>query len=267
MTGYAESRSFINIAGHRLEALTIGDVTSSAPTLVFLHAGLGSLDLWKEYPSKLVERTGFGALVYSRYGYGRSDSLSEKRSVNYLHHEGQEVLPEILDAFEISRPILIGHSDGATIALLFAAAFPSRPCAIILEAPHIFVEDITLAGLREAKEAYENGPLRNALQPHHIDAETTFRGWNDIWLNPEFRDWNIEAELKTIACPVLLIQGEDDQYGTMAQLEGIRRQVPGAELHMIQQCRHSPHQDQPDIVLEHMVRFIKDLGVSSEYQE
>jgi pimeloyl-ACP methyl ester carboxylesterase len=252
-------KDIVTIDGKRLEAMVIGKLETDAPTLVFLHAGLSSLELWKEFPQQLVDRTGLNALLYSRYGYGRSEPLHEKRAPDYLHHEGHAVLPQLLEKYGVMHPVLVGHSDGATISLLFAGRFPNRPKALILEAPHVFVEEITISGLKEAKEAYDNGALGPRLAPYHVDAEATFRGWNDIWLDPDFRSWNIENDLKTIRCPVLIIQGEDDQYATVAQVESIKNRTPATETFMIPNCRHSPHSDQPELVLARMAEFLKKV--------
>jgi pimeloyl-ACP methyl ester carboxylesterase len=253
------SKDIVTVDGKRLETVVIGRMDPDAPTLVFLHAGLSSLELWKDFPQQLVDRTGLNALLYSRYGYGRSEPLHEKRPPDYLHHEGQKVLPELLENYGVVHPVLVGHSDGATISLLFAACFPDRPKALILEAAHVFVEELTIAGLMEAKEAYNNGALGPRLEPYHVDAEATFRGWNDIWLDPGFRSWNIEDELKTIRCPILVIQGDDDQYGTIAQVQSIARATPRTQTFMIPDCRHSPHNDQPELVLARMTEFLKGV--------
>ena len=252
-------RCFVEIDGKRLETVTIGDFLPDVPVLAMLHAGLSCIDGWRSFPEKLVEVTGLSALVYSRYGYGQSDPLRESRNSQYLHHEAEVVLPQVLAKFGITRPVLFGHSDGATIALLYAAKFPDSPIAVIAEAPHVFVEDITIAGLLEAKKAFEEerSALKTGLKKYHIDAVGTFQGWNDIWLNPAFRSWNIVSELDTISCPILLIQGNEDQYGTIAQLEAIKSKAPQAEVLMIRECMHSPHQDQELKVLESSGDFLR----------
>jgi len=241
----------------RLETKTIGKIDPARPVLIFLHPGLGCIEGWKDFPEKVVEKTGIPAFLYSRYGYGKSEPLKESRAIDYLHREGEAVLPALLESLKIKHPILVGHSDGATISLLFAAKYPSWPKALILEAPHVFVEDITVAGLKEAKEAFEQGGgLKRGLERYHLDAKATFYGWNDIWLKPEFRGWNVENELKTITCPILLIQGEDDQYGTIAQLTAIKAATPHTEILIIPECKHSPHDDQPAQVLASMEKYI-----------
>lgn len=259
-------RCLVEIDGKRLETVTIGNFLPDAPVLVMLHAGLSCVDGWKSFPEKLVEVTGLSALVYSRYGYGQSDPLKESRNSHYLQHEAEVVLPQMLARFGITNPILFGHSDGATIALLYAAKFHESTVAVIAEAPHVFVEDITIEGLLEAKRAFDEqrSALKTGLEKYHIDAAGTFRGWNDIWLNPAFRSWNIVSELDTISCPTLLIQGNEDQYGTIAQLEAIKSKAPEAEILMIKECMHSPHQDQEATVLENSGNFLRQLHGTSD---
>ena len=250
------------VDGKRLETLWIGPAGEHLPTVVMLHEGLGSVALWKDFPQRLASRTGFGILAYSRYGHGGSDKLLEKRPVQFMHHEGEVVLPKLLDKLGISRPILLGHSDGGSISLIFAGKYPERPRALILEAPHVFVEDLSVASITEAKVAYQTTDLPRKLGRHHRHVDATFWGWNDIWLDPQFRSWNIEEYLQTIRCPVLCIQGEEDEYGTIAQVETIKAQVPTTELLMLPNCKHSPHRDQPEATLERMAEFVTE-GVGS----
>ncbi|HET8729056.1 MAG TPA: alpha/beta hydrolase [Alphaproteobacteria bacterium] len=243
--------------GRRLDYRWIDAARAGAPTLVFLHEGLGSVELWKDFPDRVAEATGCGTLVYSRYGYGRSDRLEGSRGVDYMHVEALEALPAVLADRGIENPILIGHSDGASIALIHAGAgrWPVR--ALILEAPHVFVEDITVASIAEAKTVYETTDLGRRLGRYHADADNTFWGWNDIWLHPDFRAWNIEEYLPGVRCPTLLIQGEDDEYGTFAQLDAIEARVAGpVETVKLPSCKHSPHRDQPGATLDAMARFI-----------
>ena len=255
------SVSYVQAAGHRLEYKLLGagaararHASSGDPVLVFLHEGLGSVALWKSFPDRVAEAAGCAALVYSRCGYGRSDRLTEPRGVDYMHREALETLPQVLEALAIERPILIGHSDGASIAFLHAAAHPAR--AVVAMAPHVFVEDITVESIAQAKVAFETTDLAARLRRYHDDPVSTFCGWNDIWLSPEFRAWNIEAFLPRVAVPVLLIQGEDDQYGSVAQIEAIARQVAGPVQKLILPgCGHSPHVDRP----EETVRAIADV--------
>jgi pimeloyl-ACP methyl ester carboxylesterase len=243
----------------RLETLWLGPQTAAAPTIVMLHEGLGSIALWKDFPHALAERTGCGVLVYSRYGHGGSDQQTEKRPVTFMHHQGEVVLPELLDKLAITRPILLGHSDGGSIALIFAGRYPERTSALILEAPHVFVEEFGLASIRAAKVAFENTDFRTKLGRYHAHVEETFWAWYDIWLNPDFPAWNIESYLDTIRCRVLCLQGEDDEYGTCAQVDAIVTKVPGAELLMLARCGHSPHRDQREATLEKIAGFVAKI--------
>lgn len=242
--------------GRRLETLWIEPHSSQDETIVMLHEGLGSIALWKDFPHALAARTGCGVLVYSRYGHGNSERLGEKRAVSFMHNEGEVALPELLDRLGIAEPILLGHSDGASIALVFAGMYPQRPRALILEAPHVFVEDLSVASIAAAKASFETTNFRSKLGCYHMHVNETFWGWNDIWLDPYFRGWNIESYLATIRCPVLCIQGEEDEYGTPAQVNAIGAQVPGTEIVMLANCRHSPHRDQRDTTLENMAEFV-----------
>ena len=223
---------------------------------MFLHEGLGSVSLWRDFPERVRDRTGCGVFAYSRRGYGASDALAEKREPDYMHREADVVLPEVLDGARIERPILLGHSDGASIALLFAAAFPGRARGLILEAPHVFVEDVSIASIAAAKIAFETTDLPRKLARHHADPESAFRGWNDIWLDPRFRSWNIEAEVARVGEPVLLVQGEEDEYGTVAQLRSIEARVPDVTTLLLSGCAHSPHRDRPDAVLDAIASFV-----------
>jgi len=247
------------VDGKRLETVWIGSRQSSRPTIVMLHEGLGSVSLWKDFPELLAERTGCGVLLYSRYGHGNSDKLMEKRPVTFMHHEGEVVLPELLDKLGIGWPILLGHSDGGSIAIIFAGKHPDTVGGLILEAPHVFVEDLSVASITQAKVNYQTTDLPQKLSRHHAHVDATFWGWNNIWLDPDFRSWNIAEYLVAIRCPVLCIQGEDDEYGTIAQVEAIKAQVPQTEIVMLPNCRHSPHRDQTERTLERMVEFVVRL--------
>ena len=251
--------SFLAVQGRKLEVLRIPGANRDLPTLVFLHEGLGSLAMWRDFPRKAGAATGCAAVVYSRYGYGQSEVLSGPRAVDYMHVEALGVLPELLERLGIGEPVLVGHSDGGSIALIHAAMNESVRGLVVM-APHVFVEDISVSSIAEAKTAFRDTDLAQRLGRYHADAEKTFRGWNDIWLHPDFRSWNIEEVLPRIHCPMLAIQGFDDEYGTMAQLEAIARQTGGPiELLRLADCRHSPHRDQPGVVLEAMASFIARL--------
>jgi pimeloyl-ACP methyl ester carboxylesterase len=254
--------SFLHAGGHRLEYRWAGPerVDTSRPTLVFLHEGLGSIALWKHFPDRVAEATGCRALIYSRYGYGRSERLAAPHGPDYMHREALEVLPEVLSQLGISQPVLIGHSDGASISLIHAGAGHLVE-ALVLLAPHVFVEEITVRSIAQAKETFLQTNLPERLGRYHDDVQATFWGWNDIWLHPAFRDWNIESFLPRIACPVLLIQGQDDQYGTLDQIEAIRRQVQSAaETVVLPKCGHSPHVDQPEATLAAIAGFVARHG-------
>ena len=188
-------RDEVVVDGQRLETMWIEPQRPSRPTIVMLHEGLGSIALWKDFPSQLAARTGCGVLVYSRYGHGNSDTLVEKRPVRFMHHEGEVVLPELLDKLGVKRPVLIGHSDGGSIALIFAGKYPEAVSGLILEAPHVFVEDLSIASITQAKVTYETTDFPQRLGRYHANVDATFRGWNDIWLDPAFRSWNIEEYL------------------------------------------------------------------------
>jgi pimeloyl-ACP methyl ester carboxylesterase len=248
-------------AGRRLEYRWIPAARPDAPPLVFLHEGLGSLALWSDFPDRLAAATGSGALIYSRYGFGRSEPLREPRAPDYLEREALDALPAVLEDRGIERPVLVGHSDGATIALIHAAAGRRPVRGLVLEAPHVFVEDVTIRGIEHARAEYDAGRLRGKLQPWHEDVDATFRGWADLWLLPGFRAWNIERILAGIHCPVLGIQGDEDRYGTAAQLEAIEREASGpVETMMLARCGHAPHAEQPEIVLAAMAGFIAGLA-------
>lgn len=250
--------SHVSVQGRKLEFKRIG-AAGAGPTLVFLHEGLGSVSMWRDFPDKVAAATGCSAIVYSRYGYGNSEVLREPRAVDYMHAEALQVLPELLARLAVRDPVLIGHSDGASIALIHAAAHRDVKGLVAL-APHVFVEDISVSSIAEAKTAFEATDLPQRLARHHADAAKTFWGWNDIWLHPDFRHWNIEEVLPRIRCPLLVIQGFDDEYGSMAQLEAIARQAGGpVELLRLTDCRHSPHRDQPQVVLEAIARFVERL--------
>ena len=225
-----------------------------------LHEGLGSIALWKDFPELVAQRTGCGVFVYSRYGHGSSDRLVEKRSVDYLHHEAEIVLPTLLADAGIQRPILFGHSDGASIALIYAGKFPQSPRALILEAPHVFVEDLSVKSIAAAKIAYETTDLARKLGRYHEHVDATFWGWNDIWLDPHFRGWNIESYLDAIRCPMLVIQGEDDEYGGTCQIAAIQARIPTAQVLLLPRCGHSPHRDQQEATLDRVAEFVGGIA-------
>jgi pimeloyl-ACP methyl ester carboxylesterase len=236
----------------------VGAARGAAPVVVFLHEGLGSLSMWKDFPREFCAAHGFTGFVFSRYGYGGSTAKpSEERwTPDFMHRQADEVLPALLAHTGIQRPWLFGHSDGGSIALLHAARHPVA--GVVAVAPHLFVEDVAIASIEKARDAYEATDLRARLARHHADPDSAFRGWNDVWLSPAFRRWNIEREMATIACPVLAVQGEGDEYGTLAQIDAIAARLPKTRLLVIADCGHSPHRDQPEILSREAGRFILD---------
>jgi pimeloyl-ACP methyl ester carboxylesterase len=243
-------------APQRLEYAWVGDAQSSRPPVVFLHEGLGSLAMWKDFPRQFCEAHGLRGFVYSRPGYGRSTPRrrDDHWQPDFMQRQADEVLPALLAAVGIERPWLFGHSDGATIALLHAARHPAA--GVVVMAPHLFVEPISVASIEKARAAYETTDLRARLARYHNDPDSAFRGWNDAWLNPAFRDWSIAGEIETIACPTFAMQGEDDEYGTLEQVRAVARHVAGAQWLALPRCGHSPHRDQPEAVIREAGRFI-----------
>ena len=249
----------LNVQGHNLEVQRIAARETGRPEIVFLHEGLGSVSHWKDFPARVAAATQCGVTVYSRYGSGQSDFLAESRGVRYMHEEALYSLPDLLRQLQIENPILIGHSDGASIALIHTGAH-DHVRGLVLLAPHVFVEDLSISSIAEAKVKFETTNLHEKLARHHRDAARTFWGWNNIWLHPDFRQWNIEEYLPRITCPMLVIQGQDDQYGTMAQVEAIRNQSGGpVEVLKLENCRHSPQRDQPQLTLEAITKFVQEI--------
>jgi pimeloyl-ACP methyl ester carboxylesterase len=212
--------------------------------------------MWRGFPAQVARTTGLSAVVYSRRGYGRSEPLTGPRDVRYMHDEALVVLPALLDRLEIERPILIGHSDGGSIALIYAGGAQRPPAGVVTLAAHVLVEDLSVSSIAAAKHTFETTDMRQKLARHHADVDSVFWSWNRIWLSPEFRGWNIEEYLPAITCPVLAIQGEDDEYGTMEQMRRIGAQVAKVELVMLPDCGHSAHKDQPDAVIEAITGFV-----------
>jgi pimeloyl-ACP methyl ester carboxylesterase len=251
---------FLSIPQGRLEIRRIAAARSDAPTLVFLHEGLGCVGLWRDFPDRVAAATGCGALIYSRFGYGASDPAALPRPLSYMHDEALTVLPEVLRAAGIGAHVLIGHSDGGSIALIHAgsAATPGLK-GVVTMAAHVFVEDISITSIAAARQQWDSGDLRTRLARWHgANVDCAFLGWNQAWLDPAFRDWNIEDHLAGIRVPVLVMQGEDDEYGTLAQVESIRAHC-GAETLVLPNCGHSPQRDQPATVIAALNRFIAPL--------
>jgi pimeloyl-ACP methyl ester carboxylesterase len=251
---------FARAAGHALEYEWVGDGAPGKPPLVFLHEGLGSIRQWRDFPQQVAEATGCRALVYSRYGYGQSDVLQEAQAgVRFMHREALEALPALLAALRIENPVLVGHSDGASIALIYAGSPGHAVRGLAVMAPHVFVEPICVESIRKASEAFAQTDLAQRLGKYHREPAKTFHLWADAWLDPEFLEWNIEAYLPGISCPVLAIQGRDDEYGTMEQLARIKRGVRGScELLALDACGHSPFRDQPQASADAIARFIRE---------
>ena len=259
-----EERIFLVKAGrHNLRVMTVlpsgGQATGEA-VLVFLHEGLGSIGQWRDFPRRLAEATGLGAIIYDRQGFGGSDPL-DRGNQQYLQREDLTGLAAVLDTCGVRAPVLIGHSDGGTIALLYASQFPERPRGVVTLAAHVFVEEDTLAGIRNAVQAFETGELRQKLSRYHAEnTDSMFNGFKDDWLLPRYREWNIESCLQNICCPLLVMQGEDDEYGTIAQVEAITVGVSGpVERVLIPGCGHNPHLQAGERVLSEMKRFIDGL--------
>jgi pimeloyl-ACP methyl ester carboxylesterase len=243
---------FLTVRGKKIEAQQIG--RPAGPTIVFLHEGLGSVGLWHEFPQKVAEATGLPAFVYSRAGYGQSEPAPLPRPVRYMHDEA-ELLPEILAAAGIADPILVGHSDGASISIIHAGS-GGKARALVLEAPHVFTEEVGLQSIAKAREAYQTGDLRGRLAKYHQNVDAAFWGWNRPWLDPEFRKWNLTEFLPRIEAPILVVQGEQDEYGTRAQVEAIERGARDAQVLMLPECGHSPHRDQPEATLRAISAFV-----------
>jgi pimeloyl-ACP methyl ester carboxylesterase len=242
----------------RLELSWVGPPDSPQPVVVFLHEGLGSVSQWRDFPSQFCAALGLRGLVFSRYGYGRSTPRppQERWGMDFMHRQAWEVLPALFAQLGLQRPWLFGHSDGASIALLHAARHGDDLSGAIVLAPHIMVEEVGLASIRLAREAYLGGGLRARLARHHADVDSAFWGWNDAWLDPAFGAWDIRPEVARIRVPMLAIQGEDDEYGTLEQIRGIARLAPQTRLLELPGCGHAPHRDQPGRVIEEAGRFI-----------
>lgn len=246
----------------RLEYQWLGPEKTGAPLIVFLHEGLGSLAMWRDFPQQLCEAAGCRGLVYSRPAYGRSTprEAEEAWGLDFMHRQAHEVLPALLAALGVDTvaqpPWLLGHSDGGSIALLYAAAFPQRIAGAIVLAPHILVEDLSVASIEKARTAYLETDLPRRLAKYHDDPDSAFWGWNRIWLHPPFKDWTIEADITAIRCPLLAVQGLDDEYGTLEQIRGIARRVPQTALLELGNCGHSPHRDQTELLIASACAFI-----------
>jgi pimeloyl-ACP methyl ester carboxylesterase len=234
--------------------------------MLFLHEGLGSLSMWRDFPQRVCQATGTRGLVYSRPGYGASSprAPNEQWAPDYMHRQAHEVLPTLLHRLGVDagqHPLwLVGHSDGGSIALLYAARFPAQVAGLVVLAPHILVEDLSVQGIEAARQAYIHTDLRQRLARHHDDPDSAFWGWNRVWLSPAFRTWNITDELHTITAPILAVQGVDDGYGTLAQIRDIASALPQTQLLELPSCGHSPHRDQPEAVLAAVAEWLSRAG-------
>ena len=239
-----------------LEVERVGDAASALPPVVFLHEGLGSVAMWKGFPAAFCDANGLAGIVFSRPGYGRSTPKprDEHWGPDFMHVQAFAVLPALLARLGVERPWLFGHSDGGSIALLHASRFPTA--GVVAVAPHLFVEEVAITSIEKARVAFESGDLRRGLAKYHDDPDSAFRGWNDAWLSPQFRAWNIETEVAAVTCPVLAVQGENDEYGSLEQIRAIARRLPQTRLLSIPNCGHSPHRDRPDILIREAGRFI-----------
>jgi len=249
---------FASAAGRSIAYEWINQRASGKPALVFLHEGLGSIKQWRDFPQKVAAATGCPALVYDRYGYGQSDVLQEaRRKIGFMHDEALAALPEFLKNVKVENPVLIGHSDGASIALIHAGAGHAVR-GVVAMSPHVFIEPACLSSIEKAARAFEATDFAEKLARHHRDARKTFYGWADVWLDAEFKGWDIRDDyLPAMRCPVLAIQGRDDEYGTMAQLDELKRKVGGpCELLKLDDCGHAPFKDQPEQVLVAIKKFM-----------
>ena len=252
---------FLDIGGQRLEYRMIGPRPAAAPSLVMLHEGLGSLGQWNDFPEQLAAATGAGVFVYSRAGYGRSSAVRLPRPLTYMHDEALQVLPKLLEAIGFQRGLLVGHSDGASIATIYCGSIQDhRIRGLVLIAPHFVVEDVSVRSIAEARAAYETSDLRAKLARWHADVDNAFRGWNDAWLDPQFRSWEITGELAHIRVPILIVQGEGDQYGTARQIAVAQEECYcPVDVVLFKGARHAPHRETPEAALDAVAGFANRL--------
>jgi pimeloyl-ACP methyl ester carboxylesterase len=257
-------RDSLDVGGRRIEYAWHGPPPDRAPTIVFLHEGLGCVAMWRDLPARVAAATGLGALVYSRPGYGGSDPVPLPRTPRYLHEEALDVLPAVLAAAGVRDLVLYGHSDGGSIALIYAGTPGLAPRArlVMVEAPHVFTDDVRFEAIEAARVAYDEGSLRTALERHHgANTPNAFRTWNETWLQPAMRPWNIEGLLPSIDVPVLAIQGEHDEYASLRQLDAIAAGSGGPVTRLILPCGHRPHRERPDEVIAATVGACRQAAI------
>ncbi len=257
----AISAQMMTIAGRQLEYMCHGPGPDAAPTIILLHEGLGCVAMWRDFPAQLAAATGFGVFAYSRAGYGQSDPVALPRPLDYMTREAYDILPPILDNIGFRRGILLGHSDGASIAAIYAGSHADhRVRGLVLMTPHFFTEARGLAAIAEARSAYETGELKERLSRYHRHPDNAFYGWNDAWLDPAFRQWNIADVIDYLRIPVLAIQGRDDQYGTYEQIREVEsRSYAPVDVEILEACAHAPHIDQPARTLALISEFTRRL--------
>ncbi|HZD91968.1 MAG TPA: alpha/beta hydrolase [Pseudolabrys sp.] len=264
---HLDDTGFLQIGDQTLEYRMVGPRPDHAPTLVLLHEGLGCVGLWGDFPEKLQAATGCGVFAYSRAGYGQSSPVQLPRPLSYMHDEARDVLPKLLDAIGFRRGLLVGHSDGASIAAIYAGTRQDhRVGGLVLIAPHFFTEDPGIASIAQARKAYDTGDLRPRLARWHADVDNAFRGWNDAWLDPDFRKWDITEPLAYIRVPILIVQGEDDQYGTVAQIEAAERECYcPVEVAFLVGARHTPQREAPEATLAAISTFVARTLAANEW--
>lgn len=250
------------VDGIALEYACYGPAPDQAPTIVMLHEGLGCVALWRDFPQQVAEQTGMGVFVWSRQGYGQSDAAELPRPTDFMTHEAVDVLPKVLDLIGFQRGILFGHSDGATIAAIYAGSIADhRVRGLILMAPHFFTEPSGLAAISQARDEFSKGDMKARMAKYHRDPEAAFRGWNDVWLSAGFKDWDVAEVIDYLRIPVLAIQGRDDQYGTLAQIEEIESRIYSpVDVEVLDDCKHAPHFEQPQKTLAAVTEFAERLN-------
>ena len=260
MNWFEPNTQFLSINSVSLEARSWGPPPDQALTFVLLHEGLGSVAMWRDFPDRLHQETGMGVFAYSRQGYGRSDRCELPRPLDYMEIEASQVLPAMLDAAGVKRCILIGHSDGGSIAALHQSVTDDRVEGLVLMAPHFFVEDLSIESIEVARVAWRETDLPSRLGKYHTYPENAFLGWNDAWLNPAFRGWNISACIDAFRVPCLAIQGRQDAYGTAAQIEVIaQRSTAPVDIYLLDDCEHAPHKHQPEKTLALICDFARRI--------